>query len=54
MLNNEALLKRDCVSDSGIFLRSDSRECSNIEIHGYDDFVVVDKYIGSVINEDEI
>lgn len=54
LLNNEALLKRYYVTDSGIFLRSDNREYPDIRVKDHDDFVVVGKYIGSVINEDEI
>lgn len=54
LLNNEALLKRYYVTDSGIFLRSDNREYPDIRVREHDDFVIVGRYIGSVINEDEI
>lgn len=53
LLNNEALLKRYYVTDSGIFLRSDNREYPDIRVREHDDFVIVGRYIGSVINEDE-
>lgn len=54
LLNNEALLKRYYVTDSGIFLRSDNREYPDIRVREHDDFVIVGRYIGSVINEDEM
>lgn len=54
LVNNEAYLKRYYVTDNGIFLRSDNREYPDIKIKPHDDFVIVGKYIGSVINEDEI
>ena len=54
LLNNEALLKRYYVTDSGIFLRSDNREYPDIIVREHDDFVIVGRYIGSVINEDEM
>lgn len=54
LLNNEALLKRYYITDNGVFLRSDNREYPDIRVKDHDDFVVVGKYIGSVINEDEI
>lgn len=54
LLNNEALLKRYYVTENGIFLRSDNREYPDIRVREHDDFIVVGRYIGSVINEDEI
>lgn len=54
LLNNEALLKRYYVTDNGVFLRSDNREYPDIRVREHDDFMVVGRYIGSVINEDEM
>lgn len=54
LLNNEALLKRYYITDSGVFLRSDNREYPDIRVREHDDFIIVGRYIGSVINEDEI
>lgn len=54
LLNNQALLKRYFITENGVFLRSDNREYPDIKVHEHDDFVVVGRYIGSVINEDEI
>ena len=54
LLNNEALLKRYYVTENGVFLRSDNRDYPDIRVREHDDFIVVGKYIGSVINEDEI
>lgn len=53
LLNNEALLKRYYITDNGVFLRSDNREYPDIKVREHDDFVIVGRYIGSVINEDE-
>lgn len=54
LVNNEAFLKRYYVTDSGVYLRSDNREYPDIKIKPHDEFIVVGRYIGSVINEDEI
>lgn len=54
LLNNEALLKRYYVTENGVFLRSDNREYPDIRVREHDDFIIVGRYIGSVINEDEI
>lgn len=54
LLNNEALLKRYYVTENGVFLRSDNRDYPDIRVREHDDFIVVGRYIGSVINEDEI
>ena len=54
LLNNEALLKRYYITDNGVFLRSDNREYPDIRVKDHDDFIIVGRYIGSVINEDEI
>lgn len=54
LLNNQALLKRYFVTENGVFLRSDNREYPDIKVHDHDEFIVVGRYIGSVINEDEI
>lgn len=54
LLNNQALLKRYFVTENGVFLRSDNREYPDIKVEEHDDFIVVGRYIGSVINEDEI
>lgn len=54
ILNGQALLKRYFCIDGSIFLRSDNRDYPDIRIEEYDDFIVVGKYIGSVINEDII
>ena len=54
LLNNEALLKRYYITDNGVFLRSDNREYPDIKVREHDDFIIVGRYIGSVINEDEI
>lgn len=53
LLNNEALLKRYYITDNGVFLRSDNREYPDIRVREHDDFIIVGRYIGSVINEDE-
>lgn len=53
IVNGEAFLKRYYVTDSGVFLRSDNREYADIRIKEHDDFIIVGKYIGSVINEDK-
>lgn len=53
LLNNEALLKRYYVTENGVFLRSDNREYPDIKVREYDDFVIVGRCIGSVINEDD-
>lgn len=54
LLNNEALLKRYYVTENGVFLRSDNRDYPDIRVREHDDFIIVGRYIGSVINEDEI
>lgn len=54
LLNNEALLKRYYVTENGVFLRSDNRDYPDIRVREHDDFIVVGRYIGSVINEDKI
>lgn len=54
LLNNQALLKRYFVTENGVFLRSDNREYPDIKVEEHDDFIIVGRYIGSVINEDEI
>ena len=54
LLNNEALLKRYYITDNGVFLRSDNREYPDIKVREHDDFVIVGRYIGSVINEDDM
>lgn len=54
LLNNEALLKRYYVTENGVFLRSDNRDYPDIRVRKHDDFIIVGRYIGSVINEDEI
>ena len=53
LLNNEALLKRYYVTENGVFLRSDNREYPDIKVREYDDFVIVGRCVGSVINEDD-
>ncbi|WP_293958285.1 LexA family transcriptional regulator [uncultured Fusobacterium sp.] len=53
LLNNEALLKRYYVTENGVFLRSDNREYPDIKVREYDDFIVVGRCVGSVINEDD-
>lgn len=54
LLNNEALLKRYYITDNGVFLRSDNREYPDIRVREHDDFIIVGRYIGSVINEDDM
>lgn len=54
LVNNEAYLKRYYVTENGIYLRSDNREYPDIRIKPHDDFVIVGRYIGSIINEDNI
>ena len=53
LLNNEALLKRYYVTENGVFLRSDNREYPDIKVREYDNFVIVGRCVGSVINEDD-
>lgn len=53
LLNNEALLKRYYVTENGVFLRSDNREYPDIKVREYDDFIIVGRCVGSVINEDD-
>lgn len=54
LLNNEALLKRYYITDNGVFLRSDNREYPDIRVREHDDFIIIGRYIGSVINEDDM
>ncbi|MFR4518551.1 MAG: S24 family peptidase [Fusobacterium sp.] len=53
LLNNEALLKRYYVTENGVFLRSDNREYPDIKVREYDNFVIIGRCVGSVINEDD-
>lgn len=53
ILNNESYLKRLCKMGEKIFLRSDNRDYPDIPVEPSDNFVVVGRYIGTIMNTDE-
>ncbi|MBR8701295.1 MULTISPECIES: XRE family transcriptional regulator [unclassified Fusobacterium] len=53
ILNNESYLKRLCKMGDSIFLRSDNRDYPDIHVQPSDDFIVVGRYIGTIMNTDE-
>ncbi|MBR8749423.1 LexA repressor [Fusobacterium sp. DD29] len=53
ILNNESYLKRLCKMGDSIFLRSDNRDYPDIHVQPNDDFIVVGRYIGTIMNTDE-